>query len=791
MSVKVVDVAEKLRTKAGEAALKELAAKVRPRLQPDNDPPLRDRQIADGSADAFEKTVASFFSRNFIEGHHLEKEIGSAVIDALFAASGGDGVVNAQDVAKTLGPAGAKFFAQLVAMKTERRDDPLADRRLLDGVPDWERNLLVGAATSIAPPLPAVSQVARMVVKPNELKGMRLMGLQHLFASSASLFQELNKAGVQYGDMRFLGKIYSTNYRVAAELEAKGAVVDGASRRLVQHGKFADTMGESIEWQLKQMIETLPRPPEANPKPCCMIIDDGAEAILMLHKKWPEYAGYFACVEQTRRGSRIVHELADKGELKCAVANVAESWAKLEKESPMIGRSVVLEIGRKLDRLHASGADLGKDAVVIGYGAVGKEVAESLMARGYTVHIYDRDQSRLQDLPAGMVAHKDLGDALPFGELLVSCVGARTLQHTDHELLPDGAILVNAASADDELGPEALLPFSKGGQTIRDEQGRLWQPFRDKAVCVGLGEAEAHSDTVIRHPSGKEFLVVNNGYVVNMTGERDPIPPRFIQLTRGLLLLGAIAAKRAEGPGFIDVPKEWQEALVNLVERDLKKTGESLDQPAWDEREPPPPAEHIVPPASMDEMLVRDRQLKAFLGPLLPEPKQPVEKIYGYEIGPTAGRADARKLEKLIGNGDGTLTADEAAMHRASLTLNRHFGTSLRLSAQGNAEASTRETVTSSEFQDAGTIDTTAKIETTKQRFEMTYASLVVMVARNILDKRAGAPVDDAAVVKETAKMFATSSIDVTIFLDLLEGGADPKDRDFAAELRRAMAPPR
>src|SRR5439155_8603436 len=149
---------------------------------------------------------------------------------------------------------------------------------------------------------------------------------------------------------------YSTNFRVAAELEAKGMVVDPVGKDIGTRD-FAKAMGDAIQHQLQGIIEKLPQPKTevhdehgvhfewaSPPKPQVLLIDDGAEAIKMLHEKFPQWAPFFACVEQTRRGARIAHDLADKGELKCAVVNVAESWAKLERESPMIGQSVVTEV---------------------------------------------------------------------------------------------------------------------------------------------------------------------------------------------------------------------------------------------------------------------------------------------------------------------------------------------------------------------------------------------------------------------------------------------------------------
>ena len=99
-----------------------------------------------------------------------------------------------------------------------------------------------------------------------------------------------------------------------------------------------------------------------------------------------------------------MHDLAEKGELKCAVANVAETWAKLDWESPMIGHSVVLEVDRKLDRLERAGVPQAKNSLVLGCGAVGGGVARAMLKRGIDVHLYDKDPARANDLKAAMIS---------------------------------------------------------------------------------------------------------------------------------------------------------------------------------------------------------------------------------------------------------------------------------------------------------------------------------------------------------------------------------------------------
>jgi S-adenosylhomocysteine hydrolase len=758
-------------------------------------PPVYD-QPSVYSEDKFEKTLQTYLS--FQNDHSLET-VTDALGRALVDAAGDDGVLTASEVNQTMGAQGLKFFDQLQAAHGDGiKDAPLADRRQVDMLGAERVKKLVATEGSVAPEMAVLQHFLDSVAEPGELDGFQFLGLQHLFASSMTMFHALQELGVDTADTRLIGKIYSTNYRVADELEAEGAQVDPISKRSQVSGDFNQQMFDAAEWQIRQMIDKLPHPPEKNPKPQCLIIDDGGDAIETLHEKFPEYAGYFCCVEQTRRGARKMHELEEKGELKCAVVNVAESWAKLEHESPMIGHSVVLEIGRKLDRLKTYGVDTGKEACVVGAGSVGRETIDALLERGYTVHVYDKDPSRLEGLPEGVIGHKDLTDALPHAELLVSCVGKETLKESDTALLPDGAILVNAASSNDELNPDVLLPYSPAS-SVRDEDGDMWTKFRGKPVCVGMGAAEAHSDAVIRHPTTqKEFLMVNRGFVVNMTGERDPIPPRFIQLTRTLLFLGALAAKRADGPGLIEVPKEWQKELVDRVNGVLAMTGESLDAPDWEKRDPPPPAEAKEPPEGLDEMLgdfeaktaqqaeVNKRRfgLEIPVAGTAPDDPEGNESAYGVRFGRVEPRSYEASVDRLAGDNDGFITPAEAAIVRATKAVNRQFDVNLRVSVNPKSEAFPEHSEEGRNHYIEGNQQPIERDLTKKEEMELHYVQYVVDLSAAVMSKQGS--VDTGELGAQVAEILKGSSIPPDVWFEAKSNG-DEVDQALAAAIKRAL----
>lgn len=832
---------EKLQTAEGQALLTSLTKQLEPHTNVGSGTMMEPRlgQPLPG-ADVFEQKLIDGLCNRFTRTGEVREATVAVVAHELSQLADSRGVVNSQTVLKVLGPKGLQFVEQLAQIE-RKSGDPLADRRAFDPL-DASTAAAIARQAPIAPKMAAMEAMVKHIATKDELKGLQFMGLQHLFASSGTLFQAIADLGVKHQDMRLIGKVYSTNHRVVAELESRGATVDNVSKRVGARA-FEHAMAESIEWQLKQIVDKLPQPtvftaegPQfaEQPTPTVLLIDDGAEAIKILHERFPAYAPFFLCVEQTRRGARILHELEEKRLLKCAVANVAETWAKLEWESPMIGHSVVLELDRKLDRLEKAGVPAAKDSLVLGCGAVGGGVARAMVRRGMDVHLYDKDNARADALKEAMVkegldaakihVHQDKAGALAHGHVVVSCVGVRTIDRDDHDHLPNGAILVNAASADDELGPQDLLPFRKKGANETDERGNMWSTFRGVAVNTGKASAEAHSDAVVQHPNGKEFFIINHGYVVNMTGERDPIPPRYIQLTRALLLLGALTAKRAAageggGVGIHDVPKEWQEGLVNLVQRELKKTGEDLQTPSWETKASDAWAEEerLTPPAAVAAFAALERKgLVTAANPLSPEPLPPGvtperlqksevvgvtddlmakvvavnqrktppvdgERLYGLKLG-EAKRGSAERTIAGFVDGGTALSLEGAALYKATVAVNAHFKVSLRASLQApGGQASplfvdpARTTFTEGKLVIAGTD------ETPKERFEALVGHFTRALVEDLLASRLKRVPTAAEVAEDLKAVFANQGVDVTPWVQKLARSSDTGDQALLA----------
>ncbi|MBI3179714.1 MAG: hypothetical protein HYZ27_08630, partial [Deltaproteobacteria bacterium] len=192
-----------------------------------------------------------------------------------------------------------------------------------------------------------------------------------------------------------------------------------------------------------------------------------------------------------------------------------------------------------------------------------------------------------------------------------------TLSPEEYDKLPSGAILVNAASGNHELGADRI---SELVQAEKDKQAAEWEPkgpfdirplpdlttvetypFEDgqdrteddgtrvsqlggRRVVLGSGLEDSDMwHQIVRTPGGNEVMLLRSGYVVNLA---DDIPPEFIQLTRGLIYAACAQATKTTQPGLVDLDAHSQDFLVKRTTRHLAERGLSLTAPDFTQVEP-------------------------------------------------------------------------------------------------------------------------------------------------------------------------------------------------------------
>ncbi|MEC8522254.1 MAG: adenosylhomocysteinase [Actinomycetota bacterium] len=377
--------------------------------------------------------------------------------------------------------------------------------------------------------MPGLMAIRREYASTKPLAGARISGSLHMTVQTAVLIETLTALGAE---VRWAScNIFSTQDHAAA------AVVvgpDGTEDEPQGVPVFA-WKGETLEeywWCTEQMMTW-----EGHDGPN-MILDDGGDATLLLHKgveyeaagqvpdpteannaelavilrllqrtlksdptKWTRMAKLIKGVtEETTTGVKRLYKMAEDKTLLFPAINVNDSVTK-SKFDNLYGcrHSLVDSISRGTDIMLG-----GKVAVVCGYGDVGKGCAQSLRGQGCRVIVTEIDpinalqaaMEGLQVLPLDEV----VGDA----DLFVTATGNADIITVDHMCeMKHNAIVCNIGHFDNEIDMAGLArsgavrdelkpgtdvwTFDDGHQVIVLAEGRL----------VNLGCATGHPSFVM------------------------------------------------------------------------------------------------------------------------------------------------------------------------------------------------------------------------------------------------------------------------------------------------------
>jgi S-adenosylhomocysteine hydrolase len=215
---------------------------------------------------------------------------------------------------------------------------------------------------------------------------------------------------------------------------------------------------------------------------------------------------------------------------------------------------------KALERLEKIGVkDLeGKHVGLIGNGTIGSPLADLLRARGAIVTILDKDEKARGAAEKEHMKALDADDPkdrkafFSKNDIIIGATGKCSITADDLEYLRPGAILGSASSKLVEIDIGALnrAQKGKGGPEIIDKDS--FPP----TVRYTLKD-------------GRQISVLASGYPLNFDGDVVSIEPQQIQLTMGLMLIGALQATHAKAAGVhrLDPEKQLQ------VLRDFEEVG--------------------------------------------------------------------------------------------------------------------------------------------------------------------------------------------------------------------------
>ncbi len=408
--------------------------------------------------------------------------------------------------------------------------------------------------------MPGLMATRRKYAAEKPLKGVRIMGSLHMTIQTAVLIETLVDLGA---DVRWCScNIFSTQDHAAAAIAAAGVPV------------FA-WKGETLEEYWDCTEAALTWPDGSGPQ---MIVDDGGDATLLIHKgadleegdatwvnspsgseeeaiiksllkrihgespkKWTNYLKDWRGVsEETTTGVHRLYQMSEAGKLRVPAINVNDSVTK-SKFDNLYGcrESLVDGIKRATDVMIS-----GKVGVVCGYGDVGKGCAQALRAQGAQVVVTEIDP--ICALQAAMEGYRvlTLEDTLGWGDIYVTTTGNKDIIRLEHlTKMKDQAIVCNIGHFDNEIQVAAL-------NNLKDIKKEEIKPQVDRYTL----------------PDGRQLFMLAEGRLVNLgcgTGH-----PSFVMsnsfTNQTLAQMDLWRNKDTYRPGVYVLPKKLDEEVAKL-----------------------------------------------------------------------------------------------------------------------------------------------------------------------------------------------------------------------------------
>ncbi|MCO6056374.1 adenosylhomocysteinase [Pseudomonas sp. MOB-449] len=231
----------------------------------------------------------------------------------------------------------------------------------------WGRRELIIAESE----MPALMALRRKYAGQQPLKGAKILGCIHMTIQTGVLIETLTALGAE---VRWSScNIFSTQDQAAAAIAAAGIPVFA----------WKGETEQEYEWCIEQTILKDGQPWDAN-----MVLDDGGDLTEILHKKYPQMLEKIhGITEETTTGVHRLLDMLKAGTLKVPAINVNDSVTKSKNDNKYGCRHSLNDaIKRGTDHLMS-----GKQALVIGYGDVGKGSAQSLRQEGMIVKVSEID----------------------------------------------------------------------------------------------------------------------------------------------------------------------------------------------------------------------------------------------------------------------------------------------------------------------------------------------------------------------------------------------------------------
>jgi adenosylhomocysteinase len=387
--------------------------------------------------------------------------------------------------------------------------------------------------------MPGLMSIRREYAAQQPLKGARISGSLHMTIQTAVLIETLVALGAE---VRWAScNIFSTQDHAAA---AVAVGPDGTPEDPKGIAVFA-WKGETLEeyWWCALQALTWPKPGPSGETGCNMLLDDGGDATLLVHKgveceaagavPGPETAGseeekvildllreslaaepqrftkmaegIKGVTEETTTGVIRLYERQAAGTLLFPAINVNDSVTKSKFDNIYGCRHSLIDgINRATDVMIG-----GKTAVICGFGDVGKGCAESLRGQGARVIVTEIDP--ICALQAAMQGYevRTLESVVADADIFVTATGNRDVITVDHMAqMKHQAIVGNIGHFDDEIQMAALESFDGIERINIKPQVDEWR-FPDGHSIIVLSEGRLLN---LGNATGHPSFVMSNSF---------------------------------------------------------------------------------------------------------------------------------------------------------------------------------------------------------------------------------------------------------------------------------------
>ncbi|MBI5449038.1 adenosylhomocysteinase [Candidatus Gottesmanbacteria bacterium] len=351
--------------------------------------------------------------------------------------------------------------------------------------------------------MPVLKLIRTRFAKEKPLKGIKIDLSCHLTVATANLARTLVAGGATV--LAHSGNPVSTQDDVCASLVVDYGIMTFGARNIDR-----EINKENVAFAIDQEPD--------------IAIDDGAEFISVMYKKYPDRAKkMLGGTEETTTGLHRLRSLEAAGLLKFPIIGVNDAQTKHFFDNRYgTGQSTIDGILRATNLLLA-----GKVFVVVGYGWCGKGVAMRAKGMGSDVVVCETDAVKALEAVMDGYRVMPINAACKIADFLITVTGdMHAVDLDDLKVLKSGVVIGNSGHFNVEINLIELDKLTKTKTRVRPSLDEYLLKDGRKIYLVGEGRlanlaaAEGHPSEVMdmsfaNQALAAEYLVKNKGKLDN------------------------------------------------------------------------------------------------------------------------------------------------------------------------------------------------------------------------------------------------------------------------------------